>query len=135
MSALNLNEVTLCGRLTADVELKQATNGASVVFFTLAVNRPRGKDSTENKADFFDCVAWEKTAEFIAKYFHKGESLYIKGALRPRQYKTSTGLAVRAIEVNVNEARFVDNKGSEPPKYAEPPAQFEEIKDGDDLPF
>lgn len=131
MSALNLNKVTLCGRLTADVELKGTTNGTSVVFFTLAVNRPRGKDSAEQKADFLDCIAWEKTAEFISKYFHKGDSLYIEGALRPRQYKTGTGLSVRAIEVNVTEARFVDNKGT--PAYTEP-APYEAAED-EQLPF
>lgn len=130
MSALNLNEVTLCGRLTADVELKQTTSGTSVVSFTLAINRPRGKDNAEQKADFLECIAWEKTAEFISKYFHKGESLYIKGALRARQYKTSTGALVRAIEVNVTEARFVDNKGA----AAAVPANYE-ASNGDDVPF
>ena len=130
MSALNINEVTLCGRLTADVELKQTANGTSVVFFTLAINRPRGKDNAEQKADFLECIAWEKTAEFIAKYFHKGESLYIKGALRARQYKTSTGAGVRAREVNVTEARFVANKGP----AATVPANYE-TSNGDDLPF
>lgn len=131
MSALNLNKVTLCGRLTADVELKQTTSGKSVVGFTLAVNRPRGKDDTEQKADFFNCIAWEKTAEFISKYFRKGESLYIEGALKPRQYKTSTGLGVYTVEVNVTEARFVDNKSAQTENNA--PAKFE--ANGDDLPF
>lgn len=132
MSALNLNKVTLCGRLTADVELKGTTNGTSVVFFTLAVNRPRGKDGEQQKADFFECIAWDKTAEFIAKYFRKGESLYIEGALRARQYKTSTGLAVRSIEVNVSEARFVDNKSTAATNNA---PQLEEIGENEDLPF
>lgn len=134
MSALNLNKVTLCGRLTTDVELKGTTNGTSVVFFTLAVNRPRGKDSTEQKADFLNCIAWDKTAEFISKYFHKGESLYIEGSLRARQYKTSTGLAVHATEINVTEARFVDNKTA--PSMQLPsgdPQSFEETDP--DLPF
>lgn len=130
MSALNLNKVTLCGRLTADVELKQTTSGKSVVSFTLAINRPRGKDNEEQKADFFECTAWEKTAEFISKYFHKGESLYIEGELRPRQYKTSTGLGVRTIEVNVTEARFVDNKAT---AAAAAPASYE--ADDEHLPF
>jgi len=110
---------------------KGTTKGTSVVFFTLAVNRPIGKDSTDQKADFLECIAWDKTAEFIAKYFRKGESLYIEGALRPRQYKTGTGLAVRAIEVNVTEARFVDNKNAS----AADPAKFEATDNGDDLPF
>lgn len=134
MSALNLNKVTLCGRLTADVELKQTTNGRSVCGFTLAVNRPREKDGTEQKADFFNCIAWEKTAEFISKYFRKGNSIYIEGALKPRQYKTSTGLGVYTVEVNVTEARFVDNKSTTAATNNEPP-QLEEIGSDEDLPF
>lgn len=134
MSALNLNKVTLCGRLTADVELKQTTNGTSVVSFSLAVNRPRGKDGADQKADFFNCIAWEKTAEFISKYFRKGDSLYIEGALKPRQYKTSTGLGVYTVEINVNEARFVDNKSTKTEATNTAP-QFEEIGADEDLPF
>ena len=133
MSALNLNKVTLCGHLTADVELKGTTNGTSVVFFTLAVNRPRGKDSTEQKADFLSCVAWEKTAEFISKYFRKGDSLYVEGSLQARNYKTSTGLAVRATEINVSEARFVDNKQTTSAQPANEAPSFEQIDT--DLPF
>ena len=135
MSALNLNEVLLCGRLTADIELKQTESGRSVCGFNIAINRPKAKDSTEQAADFPSCVAWDKTAEFIAKYFKKGDSLYIRGKLRTRTYKDkATGRTVYVTEIVADEARFVDNKGSEPPKYAEP-AQFEEIKDDGDLPF
>ena len=136
MSALNLNKVTLCGRLPADVELKQTTKGTSAVFFSVAVNTPRARDGTEQKADFFDCIAWEKTAEFIAKYFHKGESIYIEGTLKPRSYKTRTGLAVRAIEINVSEAHFVDSKST---AEAQPPSgelpNFEPLSADDNLPF
>lgn len=136
MSALNLNKVTLCGRLTADVELKQTTTGTSVVSFTLAVNRLRARDATEQKADFLKCIAWEKTAEFIAKYFHKGESLYIEGSLQTRKYKTSTGLTAYATEVNVTEARFVDNKQTDSAQLSSGGApHFEETDPDADLPF
>ena len=133
MSALNLNKVTLCGRLTADTELRVTQGGQSVVSFTLAVNRPRARDSTEQKADFLNCVAWEKTAEFISKYFRKGDSLYIEGSLQVRTYKTSTGLGVRDTEVNVSEARFVDNKSTaaQPVNEEPSPAPI----DDSDLPF
>ena len=76
MSSLNLNKVVLCGRLTADPELKQTQSGIAVVTFTLAVNRrfqSRNADGANaQQADFISLVAWRQTAEFISKYFKKG---------------------------------------------------------------
>lgn len=131
MSALNLNEVLLCGRITADIELKQTESGRSVTTFNLAINRPRGANSTA--ADFPSIVAWDKTAEFISQYFKKGDSLYIRGKLRTRNYKDkATGRTVYVTEIVADEARFVDNKAA--PTYEEPP-QLETLNDGEDLPF
>ena len=74
MSSLNLNKVVLCGRLTADPELKQTTSGIAVVSFTLAVNRRFQTKSADGaqaaqQADFISVVAWRQTAEFISRYF------------------------------------------------------------------
>lgn len=135
MSALNLNKVIFCGRLSADVELKTTPSGQNVAAFTVAINRPRAKDSAEQKADFLSCVAWDKKAEFISKYFHKGESIYLECEARSRSYKNKEGRAVYVTEFIVNEARFVDNKSAaeSPAVYNAP--NFEEIDNGEDLPF
>lgn len=133
MSALNLNEVILCGRLTADVELKSTQSGRNVCSFNLAINRPRTANSTERAADFPSCVAWDKTAEFIAKYFKKGDSLYIRAKLRTRNYKDREGRTVYVTEFVAYEAQFVDNKNGDAPKLADAP-QFETIDD-ENLPF
>lgn len=135
MSALNLNKAIVCGRLTADVELKGTTKGTSVVFFTIAVNRPRARDSTEQKADFLHCIAWEKTAEFISKYFRKGDSIYIEGTLQTRQGKAGTGHYEIATEINVSEAKFVDNKQAAPAPPATTAPDAEPIEPDTDLPF
>ena len=145
MSALNWNRTELCGRLTADVELKQTQSGLSVVTFTIAVNRPRAKDSTEQKADFISCVAWDKRAEFIAKYFGKGDSIFILGKLQTRNYKARDGHTVYITEVVIDEAQFVDSKATADPAERENPvkavlggdtANFEEISPEDEqLPF
>lgn len=145
MSALNWNKTELCGRLTADAELKQTQSGLSVVTFTLAVNRPRAKDSTEQKADFISCVAWDKRAEFIAKYFGKGDSIFISGKLQTRNYKARDGHTVYITEVVIDEAQFVDSKPAAEPAEKENPvkailggntANFEELDPSDqDLPF
>lgn len=137
MASLNFNKAELCGRLTADIELKQSTMGRSIIQFSVAVNRPKSKDD-EKKADFFQCVAWDKTAEFISKYFHKGDSIFVCGPLRCNKYKDSVGRLVISTEINVNEAFFVDSKSEKsvsPSFTPAPPANFEDQDPDGNLPF
>ena len=75
-----MNRVYIIGRLCADPELKMTNGGKSVTTFTAAVNRQGQK----SESDFLDCVAWEKTAEFICKYFQKGSPIVIEGAIQTR---------------------------------------------------
>ena len=152
MSNLNLNKVVLCGRLTADPELKQTQNGIAVVSFTVAVNRrfTRGADGQNNsQADFINCVAWRQTAEFISRYFKKGSSLCVTGSIQTRTWSDNTGAKRYATEVVVDEAMFVDSRADSsaqsnyvPDAYGSPSfssgvdaPNFEEIKTDDDLPF
>jgi single-strand DNA-binding protein len=117
MSNLNLNKVVLCGRLTADPELKQTQNGIAVVSFTLAVNRrfTRGADGQGNsQADFINCVAWRERAEFIARYFHKGSSICVAGQIQTRTWNDQQGNKRYATEVVVDETFFVDSKSENP---------------------
>lgn len=142
MANLNLNKVILCGRLTADVELKNTPNGVAVCSFNLAVNRKYQKEG-EQTADFISCVAWRQRAEFIAKYFKKGSSLCITGELQTRQYTDKNSVKHYATEVMVEDAFFVDGKGegskapaeAAAPEYTAAAEEFMVIKDEDDLPF
>lgn len=154
MANLNLNKVVLCGRLTADPELKTTASGISVVSFTLAVNRPyrSAENNNQPQADFISCVAWRKTAEFISRFFRKGSSLCITGSIQTRRWTDQQGQNRYATEVVVDDAMFVDSRGdgsgrdasgipsnngfgSEP--YATPGAadSFDIVKNDDDLPF
>ena len=154
MSSLNLNKVVLCGRLTADPELKQTQSGIGVTTFTLAVNRrfqSRSADQQQaQQADFINVVAWRQTAEFISKYFKKGSALCVTGSLQTRTWQDQQGQKRYATEVVADEAMFVDSKndaGAVPgqyadsynaPSYSSSPAsapKFEELKTDDDLPF
>lgn len=148
MSSLNLNKVILCGRLTADPELKQTQSGVAVVTFTLAVNRrfqSRSGDAAQNQqADFISVVAWRQTAEFISKYFKKGSALCVTGSIQTRNWQDQQGQKRYSTEVVVDEASFVDSRGEggaqdTTPAYATPAAapapNFEELKADDDLPF
>lgn len=146
MANLNVNKVILCGRLTADIELKTTPSGVSVASFSVAVNK-KTKEG-EQKADFFNCVAWRQNAEFIAKYFRKADSIFIWGALQNRSWKDNDGNTRYATEIIVESAQFVDSKGNaqQTPtnsntapnfaqnQYANEP-QFEEMDGDDQLPF
>ena len=109
MSNLNLNKVVLCGRLTADVELKQTQNGIAVATFTLAVNR-RAVQGKPQETDFISCQAWRGTAEFISKYFNKGSSICVTGSIQTRSWNDNNGNKRYATEVVVDEAMFVDSR-------------------------
>lgn len=152
MSNLNLNKVVLCGKLTADVELKITTNGKSVCSFSLAVNRRPYLDNNGHKvveADFPNCVAWGKTAEIIATYFKKGSSLCITGAVLTRSWEKD-GQKHYVTEINVDEAMFVDFRSDKKQESATPVSEalgnstvaagadvpkFEEIDPDLDLPM
>jgi single-strand DNA-binding protein len=146
MANFNFNKTILGGKLTSDPELKTTPNGTAVTQFTIAVNR-KGKDGAQS-ADFINCVAWEKKAEFVTRYFRKGSSICAVGSIQTRSWKDQNGNSRFATEVNVDETYFVDSKGevinnttasTNAPQNApynpyETP-QFEEIADDEELPF
>jgi single-strand DNA-binding protein len=139
MASLNLNKVILCGRLTADVELKQTQSGVSVCSFSLAVNRKYSKEG-EQATDFINIVAWRNTAEFITKYFKKGNAICICGQLQTRSWTAQDGSKRYATEVLAEEASFVERRaeaGNPAPNFTSEPAapRFEEVSADEDLPF
>ena len=103
------NLVVLTGRLTADPELKVTPNGTNVTTFSIAVER-RFRSGEERQTDFITIVAWQKTAEFITKYFKKGNLIGIEGSIQTRRYQDKNGNNRTAFEVVVNNAQFVESK-------------------------
>ncbi|MBR5223894.1 MAG: single-stranded DNA-binding protein [Clostridia bacterium] len=103
------NLVVLTGRLTADPELKTTPNGTNVTSFSIAVER-RYRSGEERQTDFINIVAWQKTAEFITKYFKKGNLIGIEGAIQTRRYQDKNGNNRTAFEVIANNVQFVESK-------------------------
>lgn len=101
-----MNNVILTGRLVAEPELKTTTTGVEVVSFRIAVNQDYVKDGEERKADFFNIVAWRKSAVFINQYFHKGDGINIVGRLQSRQYEANDGSNRNVVEVVVEKVEF-----------------------------
>jgi single-strand DNA-binding protein len=130
-----LNNVILMGRLCSDVELKTTTSGKSVANFRIAVDRAYSKDK---QADFITIVAWEKTADFISKYFSKGSMIALRGEIQTRNYEDSNGNKRTATEVIAREVSFCgDKKDANSAPTSMSASDFEEIPDADeeDLPF
>jgi len=143
-----MNKVELVGRLTRDPEVRytQGENASAIARFSVAVNR-RFKNSEGNyDADFINCVAFGKSAEFIEKYFKKGMAIGISGRIQTGNYTNKDGVKVYTTDVVVEEAEFVESKnggGASAPSNA--PARnnapsadgFMNIPDGidEELPF
>lgn len=108
---MNYCKTFLGGRIAKDLELKYTTSGTAVLTFPVAVSIKR-KDQNAT-TDFFDCVAWSQTAEFIAKYFRKGSSIFIEGRLQTRTYTDKDGKNRKVVEVVVEKAEFVDKPSAE----------------------
>ncbi len=104
-----MNRVILMGRLTADPEIKTTPLGKHVCSFTLAVDRRFAKEG-QQRTDFINCVAWEKTADFIATYFDKGFMIAVEGRLQIRAYEDSSGNRRTAAEVVADAAYFTGEK-------------------------
>lgn len=140
-----LNNVVLMGRLTFEPELKVTQSGVSVVRFGIAVDRRYQQQNGEKKTDFIDCVAWRHTAEFINKYFHKGNMIAVEGSIQTENYVDQNGTNRKSVSVVANNVSFCGSKSENKPNLdVEPPTttssgntnytEFEIIED-DSLPF
>ena len=105
-----LNVVAIMGRLARDPELRQTTTGKNVASFRIACDSGRRDANGQSQADWLDVVAWERTAEFVCKYFQKGSLIAIDGRLQTRQYQDKNGQNRTAVEIVANNVSFGQSK-------------------------
>ena len=106
-----LNSIILMGRLTADPEARTTASDISVTTFTLAVERNfANKQSGERITDFIDVVAWRQTADFVCRYFSKGQLVAVQGSLQTRTYQDRNGSNRKAFEVIADQVYFAEAK-------------------------
>lgn len=128
-----MNKVILLGRLTKDPDVRYTQNtNTMVTSFTLAVNRRFVKQGEERQADFINIVAWNKTAEFVSKYFKKGQQVGVIGRIQTRNYDDEQGTKHYITEVIAEEVYFAGDKKEE--TQSNTTDDFE-ITDMDSLPF
>ncbi len=108
-----MNVVCLMGRLTADPELRKTPSGVSMCRFSVAVNRQFSNANGERQTDFINCIAWRQTAEFISRYFRKGNMIGLNGSIQTGRYTDrDTGKERTSFDVVINNAYFAESKGS-----------------------
>ena len=129
-----LNKIIVMGRMTADPELRSTTSGKNVTSFTLAVERDFKGPNGERETDFINCVAWNNTADFVARYFNKGSMAVVSGRLQTRKYETQDGQKRTATEIIAENVYFGEGKKDTEETFPTLPAEFNAAED-DDLPF
>ena len=124
-----LNKIVIMGRLVADPEMRRTQSGTGVCSFTIACERDfADKSSGEKETDFFDCVAWHRTADFVEQYFSKGKMAVVAGRLQKRSWTDKDGRKRETAEIVVENMYFAESKREN--------NNFAPITDADDsLPF
>ena len=137
-----MNNVQLIGRLTADPELRHTQSGTACTRFNVAVDR-RVKQGEEKQADFINIVAWKQTAEFICRYFNKGQRIALTGSIRTGSYTDKDGNKRYTFEVWAENVEFCESKGEKQTAQPQPEQQktsknnldVEYIPNDEGLPF
>jgi len=135
-----MNQIFLCGRLCNDPDVRYGTNSNAIAKFSIAVDR-RFKRDGQPTADFFNCVAFGKTGEFIEKYFHKGSKILLNGEMQNNNYKNKEGQMVYGFQVTVNNVEFAESKSqqnnAQQAKQQQADTDFMQIDDSitEELPF
>ena len=115
-----MNKIFLLGRLTREPEVRTTPTGKNVVVFSLAVDRPyKGRDG-KAEADFINIVTWNKTAELVGTYVHKGERILVEGRLQIRSYEGKDGQKHYVTEVIADRVEFIERRNSSGTQTAAP---------------
>ncbi len=158
-----LNRVILMGRLTAEPDYRTTPAGVAMARFTLAVERDFSGQNNERQTDFLDVIVWRQRADFVSKYFHKGQLVAVQGSIQVSSYTDREGNKRRSWDIVADQVYFAESKrdGGQPsnydysrydqmtpppaqaaPSYGEPASSYQSGNDGDftpvaddDLPF
>jgi len=109
---ININRVTLVGRLTKDIELKKTNSNASVCNFTVAIDRRfQSQQANGQNADFINCIAWRQSADFLSQYAGKGTIVAVEGRIQTRSYDGQNG-KVYVTEVVADSVQIISNRNT-----------------------
>lgn len=127
-----LNHIVIMGRLTRNPELRRTQSGKPVCTITLAVDRDRQPKDSEKLTDFIDVVAWDKLAEFVAKYLAKGRMVVAEGRLISRKWEDESKSKHTSWEVHASSLYFTDSRRSEQANDNAEPSSNAGIEEGEE---
>ena len=123
-----MNKIIITGRNTKEIELRQLTSGTSAIEFSVAVKRTFKNANGEYESDFFNCVAFGKTAETISRFVKKGDMIGLEGRLQTRSYTNKEGRKINVTEIIVENFEFLQSKKQEEPTNADTPSDADPFK-------
>lgn len=126
--SLAYNRVILSGRMVNEPELVQTESGKILARFSIAINEYKAK------AQFFSCIAFDRTAQFLANNFHKGEAIFIDGRVDQHTYEDANGVKRTTYKIIAHDVKFVESSTAKTTKEMDE-SLYEEIGENDDLPF
>lgn len=134
------NKVILIGRLTRDIELKKTASDISFANFSLAIDKPYNKEKDHPEAVFVNCNVWRNRADFLAKYFGKGDKVAVEGYLDDSVWTDKDGREHKDKIVVVDDIEFVERKSNkstenDSAKTESSARSDDEDEDDSDLPF
>ena len=105
-----LNRVIMMGRLTSEPECKNTQSGTTFCRFTIAVDRDFADKDGNRQTDFFGILAWKGTADFVNKYFHKGQMIAVQGRLQTGTYTDKEGVTRKSFDIVADQVYFAEGK-------------------------
>lgn len=137
-----INNLVLAGRLAKDPETRETQSGVKYANLTIAVERSYAAEGRERETDFIDCRAWRGTAEFIGRWFHKGDWIGVEGELQTSTYEAQDGTKRKAVYCQIRQASFLGasqrngtgQAAQQKPAQDSPVPGFSKLND-DDIPF
>ena len=121
-----LNDIVIQGRLTRSPEMKATASGVSCATFTLACEQDYKNPNGERDTDFFDVVAWRNTADFVQRYFTKGQMAVVKGRLQTQQWTAQDGSKRKTVQIVADNVYFCGKDNGNTSQTEEEPAAVEE---------
>ena len=138
---MSLNKWCGIGRMVKDPNLRQTQSGKSVVSFTIAVDRDFKNKDGERESDFINIIAWGSSADFVARYFGKGDMIAVEGRLKIRNWTDENGANRKTAEIEADRLHFCGGKSNrDEPEHVDHDTgrgddDFREIPDDEDMPF
>ena len=130
---MSMNLAVIMGRVTSDIEVRNTPSGLSVARFNVAVDRPT-KQGEEKKTDFISVVCWRSTAEFVGKYFKKGQMIAVEGSIQTGSYEKD-GVKRNTFDIIANNVSFCGDKSESKPAAKEEDPLLIDADEDEDLPF